>query len=58
MPTPQPLDLSLYVTAPRLSAPAAVALGREQADPNLSVYQTNLERVTGLLSKGGAGTKD
>lgn len=27
MPAPQPLDLSLYVTAPRLSVPAAVALG-------------------------------
>lgn len=27
MPTPQPLDLSLYVVAPRLSVPAAVSLG-------------------------------
>lgn len=27
MPAPQPLDLSLYVTAPRLSVPSAVALG-------------------------------
>lgn len=27
MPTPQPLDLSLYVVAPRVSVPAAVALG-------------------------------
>jgi CBS domain-containing protein len=27
MPAPQPLDLSLYVTAPRLSVPAAVSLG-------------------------------
>lgn len=27
MPAPQPLDLALYVTAPRLSVPAAVSLG-------------------------------
>lgn len=27
MPTPQPLDLSLYVVAPRVSVPAAVSLG-------------------------------
>jgi hypothetical protein len=27
MPSPQPIDLSLYVTAPRLSVPAAVSLG-------------------------------
>ncbi len=35
----------------------AVALGKENNDPNLQVYQTNLERVTGLLSKGTTNEK-
>ena len=30
----------------------AVAIGKETADPNLNIYQTNFDRVTGLLSKG------
>ena len=35
----------------------AVALGKEQADPNLNIYQTNLDRVAGLLSKGNQPAK-
>ncbi|HEU4596875.1 MAG TPA: alpha/beta hydrolase-fold protein [Pyrinomonadaceae bacterium] len=35
----------------------AVALGKENNDPNLQVYQTNLERVSGLLSKGTTNEK-
>lgn len=33
----------------------AVALGKQSADPNLPVFQTNFERVTGLLSKNANG---
>lgn len=35
----------------------AVALGKETGDPNLNIYQTNLERVAGLLGKGTAPEK-
>jgi uncharacterized protein len=35
----------------------AVALGKQNNDPNLNVYQTNLERVAGLLSKGTTNDK-
>ncbi len=30
----------------------AVAIGKQTNDPNLQIYQNNLERVAGLLSKG------
>jgi predicted alpha/beta superfamily hydrolase len=33
----------------------AVALGKQSADPNLPVFQTNFDRVTGLLSKNANG---
>jgi Tfp pilus assembly protein PilF len=35
----------------------AVALGKENNDPNLAVFQNNLERVAGLLSKGTTNEK-
>jgi uncharacterized protein len=35
----------------------AVALGKENSDPNLNIYQTNLDRVAGLLSKGTSAEK-
>jgi len=35
----------------------AVALGKENGDPNLNIYQTNLERVAGLLNKGTSAEK-
>ncbi|MDQ3753890.1 MAG: alpha/beta hydrolase-fold protein [Acidobacteriota bacterium] len=35
----------------------AVALGKESSDPNLSIYQANLDRVAGLLSKGTSAEK-
>ena len=35
----------------------AVAVGKETNDPNLKVFQTNLDRVTGLLSKSTTNEK-
>jgi predicted alpha/beta superfamily hydrolase len=35
----------------------AVALGKENKDPNLNIYQINFDRVSGLLSKAGASEK-
>jgi predicted alpha/beta superfamily hydrolase len=35
----------------------AVALGKQNNDPNLQVYQNNLERVAGLLSKSATNEK-
>jgi predicted alpha/beta superfamily hydrolase len=35
----------------------AVALGKQNNDPNLNVFQNNLERVAGLLGKGATDEK-